>query len=84
MSSSSSIFMKSICNAKLLSSFTTLKQMTYSEIENRYAKVKIMKIEKKRNRNQLSFYSFLNEKKYALAKWFYESRLTKDKVDVYF
>ena len=84
MSSSNSIFIKSIYNAKLLSSFTTLKQMTYSEIKNRYAKVKIMKIEKKRNKNQLNLYSFLNEKKYALMKWFYESKLTKNKVDVYF
>ena len=48
MSSSSSIFMKLIYNAKLLSSFTTLKQMTYLKIENRYAGVKIMKIEKKK------------------------------------
>ena len=68
MLSSNSIFIKLICNAKLLSSFTTLKQMIYLKIKNRYAKVKIMKIEKKRNRNQLSFYSFLNEKKYALIK----------------
>ena len=49
ISSSSSIFKKLICNAKLLSSFTTLKQMTYLKIENRYAKIKIMKIEKKKS-----------------------------------
>ena len=84
MSSSNSIFMRSIRNAKLLSNFTTLKQMTYSKIENRYAEVKIMKIKKKKNRNQSNFYSFLNEKKYALTKWFYESKLIKNKIDVYF
>ena len=49
MSSSSLIFIKLIYNAKLLSSFTTLKQMTYSKIENCYAKIKIMKIEKKKS-----------------------------------
>ena len=48
MSSSSLIFIKLIYNAELLSSFTTLKQITYSKIENRYAKVEIMKIEKKK------------------------------------
>ena len=54
MSSSSSIFIKLIRNAKLLSNFTTLKQMTYSEIKNRYAEIKIMKIEKKKTKiNQI-------------------------------
>ena len=48
MSLSSSIFIKSIYNAKLLSSFTMLKQIIYSKIENRYAKIEIMKTEKKK------------------------------------
>ena len=68
MSSLSLIFMKLIRNAKLLLSFTTLKQIINLKIKNRYAEVKIMKIEKKRNKNQSSFYSFLNERKYALIK----------------
>ena len=60
--------MKSTRNAELLSSFTTLKQMTYLKIKNRYAEIEMMKIEKKKNRNQSNFYSFLNKRKYALAK----------------
>ena len=51
MSSLSLIFIKSIYNAELLSSFTTLKQMIYLKIENHYAKIKIMKIEKKKKFN---------------------------------
>ena len=43
-----------------------------------------MKIKKNKNKNQLKFYSFLNERKYALMKWFYESKLIKNKVDIYF
>ena len=58
MSSSSSIFMKLIHNAELLSSFMILKQMTYSEIKNRYAEVKIMKIEKKKTKINQVFIHF--------------------------
>ena len=58
MSSSSSIFIKLIHNVKLLSNFTTLKQMTYSEIENRYAEIKIMKIEKKKTEINQVFIHF--------------------------
>ena len=50
MLSSNLIFIKLIRNAELLSSFTTLKQMTYLKIENRYAKIRIMKIEKKKKK----------------------------------
>ena len=51
MSSSNLILIKLICNAKLLLSFTTLKQMTYSEIKNHYTEIKIIKIEKNKNKN---------------------------------
>ena len=61
-----SIFIKLIRNARLLLNFITLKQMTYSKIENRYAEIKIMKI--KKEKNQSNFYSFLNERKYVLMK----------------
>ena len=83
MSSLNLIFMKLTRNAELLSSSTTLKQIIYSKIKNRYAEIEIMKI-KKKIKNQSNFYSFLNKKEYTLAKWFYESKLTKNKVDAYF
>ena len=61
MSSLSLIFIKLIHNAKLLWNFMTLKQMTYSKIENRYAKVKIIKIEKKKKK--LIKFLFISERK---------------------
>ena len=83
MSLLNSTFMKLICNVKLLSSSTTLKQITYLKIENRFAEIRIWKIKNEQNKNRSTFYSFQNEKEYALIKWFYELKLTKDKVDVY-
>ena len=58
--------------------------MTYLKIKTRFAGIEMWKIKDEKNKNRSNFYSFQNERKHALPKWFYESKLIKNKVGVYF